>query len=79
MGDCLGIFNECKFCTDSSEHEACNAERRIFGGIMVKLNREEKIMLAQLFGKAREAGGKDMLKIICTIYKKKDDITPILS
>ena len=68
MSDCLGTFKECKSCAGSSTHEPCAAERRVLGGIIAKLNLEEKIMLAQLFGKTREAGETEMLEIIRTMY-----------
>jgi len=79
MGDYLGIFNECKSCAGSSEYEPCTAERRILGGIIAKLNREEKIMLAQLFCKTREAGERDMLEIIRTIHKMENGLSAILT
>jgi len=78
MVDCLGTFSECKSCAGSSEHEPCTAERRVLSGIIAKLNKEEKIMLAQLFNKTREAGEKDMLEVISTMYKMENGFTSIM-
>jgi len=78
MGDCLGTYKECKSCTGSSAYEPCTAERRVLGGIIAKLNHEEKIMLAQLFGNTREAGETEMLEIIRTMYRMENGLDPVL-
>jgi|GEM_PF-5164052 len=79
MSDCLGTFKECKSCTGLSAHEPCTSERRVLGGIIAKLNKEEKIMLAQLFGKTRDAGEKDMLETIRAMYKIENGLAPTMA
>ena len=74
MDNCIGAFTECAFCAGSKESEPCIAERRILGGIISKLNSEEKSMLAQLLGKARNAGGTEMFEAIRIIYKAEKDL-----
>jgi len=69
MSNCLGAFTECAPCAGSAESEPCIAERRILGDIISKLNSEEISMLAQLLGKARNAGDIDMLETIRIMYK----------
>lgn len=69
MDNCIGAFTECAFCTGSAESEPCAAERRILSGIISKLNSEEKSMLAQLLGKARDAGGTEMFETIRIMYR----------
>jgi len=69
MNGCFGAFQECAFCTGSSDYEPCVAEIRILSGIISKLNNEEKSMLAQLLGKAHSAGGTDMFETIRIMYK----------
>jgi len=73
MSNCLGAFTECASCAGSAESEPCSAEMRIFGGIIPKLNSEEISMLAQLFGKARNAGEIDMFETIRIMYKAERD------
>ena len=74
MDNCLGAFKECAFCTGSVESEPCVAERRILGGIISKLNNEEKSMLAQLLGKARDAGGTEMFEAIRIMYRAEKNL-----
>jgi hypothetical protein len=74
MDNCIGAFTECAFCTGSSESEPCIAEIRILGGIISKLNNEEKSMLVQLLGKARNAGGTEMFEAIRIMYRTEKDL-----